>query len=110
MTLITFRNLSVVILLLVTLGASSPGIDNDKTTSMKGKVFRSDTNQPIANAQIVLLDEKKSDKQDNSIDTKTDGQGNYSFPTVASGVYTVHSRLVSNSGRRALSVANGQDR
>jgi hypothetical protein len=92
MTLITFRNLSVVILLLVTLGASSPALDKDKTTSMKGKVYRSDTNQPIANAQIVLLDEKKSDKQDNSIDTKTDDQGNYSFPTVVSGVYTVSIR------------------
>ena len=66
--------------------------DQPKTTSMKGKVFRSDTNQPIANGQIVLLDEKKSDKQDNSIDTKTDDQGNYSFPNVAAGVYTVSIR------------------
>jgi hypothetical protein len=78
--------------LLLVLTASSLAVDQPKTTSMKGKVFRSDTNQPIANAQIVLLDEKKSDKQDNSIDTKTDDQGNYSFPNVAAGVYAVSIR------------------
>ena len=65
------------------------GGDHSKTTSMKGKVFRSDTNQPIPNASIVLLDEKKSDKQDNSTDTKSDEQGNYSLGNVVAGVYTV---------------------
>jgi hypothetical protein len=59
---------------------------------MKGKVFRSDTKQPIPNAVMVLLDEKKSDKKDTSIDTKTDDQGNYSFPNVAAGTYTVSIR------------------
>jgi hypothetical protein len=78
--------------LLVVFTTSSLAVDQPKTTSMKGKVFRSDTNQPIANAQIVLLDEKKSDKRDNSIDIKTDDQGNYSFPNVAAGVYTVSIR------------------
>lgn len=78
------------LVLLIT--ASSFALDQPKTTSMKGKVFRSDTKQPIANAQIVLLDEKKSDKQDNSIDTKTDDQGNYSFPNVVAGNYTVSIR------------------
>jgi hypothetical protein len=68
------------------------GGDQTKTTSMKGKVFRSDTNQPIPNASIVLLDEKKSDKQDNSTDTKSDEQGNYSLANVVAGVYTVSIR------------------
>ena len=86
------RILIVVGSLLLTLSASSLAGDQPKTTSMKGRVFRSDTNQPIANAVIILLDEKKSDKQDNSIDTKTDDQGNYSFPNVAAGVYTVSIR------------------
>jgi hypothetical protein len=78
--------------LLIVLTASSLAGDQPKTTSMKGKVFRSDTNHPIANAQIVLLNEKKSDKQDNSVDTKTDDQGNYFFPNVAAGMYTVSIR------------------
>ena len=92
MKLTAARILVIVAALLVMLTTASLAGDQPKTTSMKGKVFRSDTNQPIANAQIVLLDEKKCDKQDNSIDTKTDDQGNYSFPNVAAGVYTVSIR------------------
>jgi hypothetical protein len=92
MKLTAARILVIVAALLVMLTTASHAGDQPKTTSMKGKVFRSDTNQPIANAQIVLLDQKKSDKQDNSIDTKTDDQGNFSFPNVAAGVYTVSIR------------------
>jgi hypothetical protein len=92
MKLTAARILVIVAALLVMLATASHAGDQPKTTSMKGKVFRSDTNQPIANAQIVLLDQKKSDKQDNSIDTKTDDQGNFSFPNVAAGVYTVSIR------------------
>jgi hypothetical protein len=86
------RILNTVAALLMLSSGASFGVDKPKTVSMKGKVFRSDTKQPIANAQIVLLDEKKSDKQDNSVDTKTDDEGNYSFPTVVSGTYTVSIR------------------
>jgi hypothetical protein len=92
MKLTAARILVIVAALLVMVTTPSLAGDQPKTTSMKGKVFRSDTNQAIANAQIVLLDEKKSDKLDNSIDTKTDDQGNYSFPNVAAGVYTVSIR------------------
>jgi hypothetical protein len=81
----------VAAILLLSTGASF-AVDQRKMVSMKGKVFRSDTKQPIANAQIVLLDEKKSDKQDNSMDTKTDDQGNFSFPNVVAGTYTVSIR------------------
>ena len=59
---------------------------------MKGKVYQFDTNQPIPNASIVLLDEKKSDQQDNSTDTKSGEQGNYSLANVVAGVYTVSIR------------------
>ena len=81
-----------IVILLVVLNAASFAGDQPKTTTMKGKVFRSDTKEPIANAQIVLLDEKKSDTKDNSVDTKTDEQGNYSFPNVVSGTYTISIR------------------
>jgi Carboxypeptidase regulatory-like domain len=84
-------SITVGVLLLV-LSAPSLAGDQPKTTSMKGKVFRSDTKQPIANGVIILLDQKKSDKQDNSIDTKTDDQGNYSFPNVSAGTYTISIR------------------
>ena len=88
----TSRFPTVLGLLLLTFSVSTFAGDQTKTVSMKGKVFRSDTNQPIANAVIVLLNEKKSDKQNTSVDTKTDDQGNYSFPNVTAGVYTVSIR------------------
>ena len=102
--------LTIIGLLLLTFSVSTLAGDQPKTASMKGKVFRSDTNQPIANAEIVLLDEKKSEEQNYSIDTKTDDQGHYSFPKRNGGcVYSVHPRVVSNSGRRALSVSAGKN-
>ena len=78
--------------LFLMVSVSSLALDQPPTTSMKGKVFRSDTKDPIPNALILLLDEKKSDKHDNSVETKTDDQGNYTIPSVASGVYTISIR------------------
>ena len=73
-------------------GVSSLALDDSKTTSLKGRVFRSDTKEPIPNALIVLLDEKRSDKQDNSVQATTDDRGDYSIPKVAAGKYTVSIR------------------
>lgn len=70
----------------------SLGADEAKTVTMKGKVFRSDTKEPIPNATLLLMDEKKSSKQDNSVETKTDEQGNYVFEKVVPGKYTVSIR------------------
>ena len=39
----------------------------DKTATLKGRVYREDKDHPVADAVIVLLDEKKSDKKDNSV-------------------------------------------
>jgi len=62
-------------LLLISLGVgASFADDSQKTVSVKGKIFRSDTKEPIANALILLLDEKKSDKHDNSVEARTDEQ------------------------------------
>lgn len=66
--------------------------EKSKTGSLKGKVFCSDTKEPIANALILLLADKKSEKQDNSVEARTDSQGNYIFPNVESGKYTVSIR------------------
>ena len=66
--------------------------EKTKTTVIKGKVFRSDTKEPIADALIVLLDDKKSERQDNSVEARTDDHGNYIFENVAAGKYTVSIR------------------
>ena len=73
-------------------GVSSFADDQPKTASLKGKVFRSDTKEPVPNAVIILLDENKSAKQDNSVEAKTDEQGDYSLQNVSSGKYTVSIR------------------
>jgi hypothetical protein len=73
-------------------GVLSLADEKSKTASLKGRVFRSDTKEPIANALIILLDDKKSEKQDNSVEAKTDAQGNYIFENVPSGKYTVSIR------------------
>ena len=65
----------------------------DKVASFKGKLFRSDTSKPIANARVILLDDKKSEKQNNSQETQTDAEGNFSFDRVVAGKYTVSIRV-----------------
>jgi len=80
-------------LLLISLGVgASFADDSQKTVSVKGKIFRSDTKEPIANALVLLLNEKKSDKHDNSVEARTDEQGNYLFEKVVPGKYTVSIR------------------
>lgn len=64
----------------------------EKTAVLKGTVYREDKNHPVADALILLLDEKKSDKEDNSVQTRTDAQGNFIFERVVEGKYTVSIR------------------
>lgn len=73
---------------------ASTGSETDRTKSatLKGRIFRSDTKAPVPNASITLLDEKKSEKQDNSVDAIADESGNYIFPNVVAGSYTVSIR------------------
>jgi len=68
-------------------------VSKDNGALFKGKIFRSDTNKPIENAHVILLDDKKSDKQDNSQETKTDADGNFSFDRVVAGKYTISIRV-----------------
>ena len=84
-------SLSIVVVSIVLLGHASP-TEQSNTVSLKGKVIRSDTKQPIPNASIILLDEKKSEKVDNSVETKSDAEGNYVFENVVPGKYTVSIR------------------
>jgi len=66
--------------------------NKEKFASFRGRVYRSDTNQPVANALLVLLDEKKSDTSDNTVQTRTDDQGNFVFEKLAEGKYTISIR------------------
>ena len=65
----------------------------DKTTTLKGKIYRGDKDHPVADAVIVLLDEKRSHEKDNSVEAKTDAQGNFAFEKVMEGKYTVSIRI-----------------
>ena len=78
--------------ILLLMSHSSSTADEPKTVSMKGKVFRSDTKQPIPHAKIILLDANKSSSKDNSVDTRADEEGNYVFDKVVPGKYTVSIR------------------
>ena len=62
---------------------------NEKRTSFSGNISRSDRKEPVAGARIILLDEKKSEKQDNSVETRTDKDGNFSFQDLKPGKYTI---------------------
>lgn len=73
--------------------SADAGTDSkEKTTTLKGKVYLGDKDHPVAVAVIVLLDEKKSDKKDNSVDARTDSQGDFVFEKVNEGKYTVSIR------------------
>lgn len=82
---------------LVQISGDARNDSKDKAATLKGRVYRDDKDHPVADAVIVLLDEKKSDKKDNSVETKTDAQGNFVFEKVAEGKYTVSIRTWHNS-------------
>jgi hypothetical protein len=62
---------------------------SEKVTSFSGKVFRSDTKAAVPDVVIFLLDEKKSEKQNNSVETRTDKKGNFLIENVKPGKYTI---------------------
>ena len=55
-------------------------------SSIKGKVFRSDSGEAISNSYILLTSEKD---QANHFDTRTDENGEYLFGGIPGGNYTV---------------------
>ena len=56
---------------------------------IKGKVFRSDTNESISNSYILLMQEKESPTQVEHYDLRTDENGAYRFNNVPARKYTV---------------------
>lgn len=80
--------------LLGLLGTEVNGIDprpDPAAGSIRGRVFRSDTQQPIASAELSLLDpDKAQDDPDRTLaKTSTDGQGNYRFSSVRPGAFSI---------------------
>ena len=56
---------------------------------IKGKVFRSDTNESISNSYILLMQEKESPTQVEHYDLRTDENGDYRFNNIPAGKYTI---------------------
>ena len=57
----------------------------NKPTALSGKIFRSDTNQPVAGATINIWN-----AQGNRLETKTNEKGYYSFEQTKPGTYKVN--------------------
>jgi hypothetical protein len=66
---------------------------NLPTTSMKGKIIRSDVNQPVSDALVSLTDEDKSGSGEKPFQTKTNTNGEYSFEQLPQGKYTIQVKV-----------------
>lgn len=80
-----FTNLILITSFLAACGARST------TGKIEGRIFRSDTNEPISNARVTLLSSSKQE-----IETMTDNKGNYSFAEVIPGKYGLSATWISN--------------
>jgi Carboxypeptidase regulatory-like domain len=65
-----------------------------KPGSIKGRVFNSDLNQPIVNASITIREHSALAGR-TTFETRTDGNGNYSFQALGPSVYMVSIRAPS---------------
>jgi hypothetical protein len=62
-------------------------ISNPRT--LTGKIFRSDTNVPISNSYILLMQETEKPVDAQHFDTRTDDNGKYKFDNILAAKYTV---------------------
>jgi hypothetical protein len=60
-----------------------------KPASMEGSIHRGDKSHPVSGALIILLDDRHSGEGPS---TTTDANGNYRFPNVSEGRYTISIR------------------
>ena len=84
--------LGIVVVTLLLAAQFSGVAQNAKTTTFKGTVYREDKSHPVADAVILLLDDKKAGGKDRSVEAKTDAEGNFVFENVEGGKYTVSIR------------------
>ncbi|MGH9850211.1 MAG: carboxypeptidase-like regulatory domain-containing protein, partial [Blastocatellia bacterium] len=62
---------------------------NQQDTVVKGRVFRSDTKQPIADVEVDLFDQEKLNRSPKNMTTKTNQNGEYMFQGVKPGKYAI---------------------
>jgi hypothetical protein len=99
-TMRKFLSIVFVIAVLFSLSSIPGDAENkskDKFAVLKGRVYREDKDHPVADALIVLLDDKKPGAEGNSVEAKTDAQGNFVFEKVTEGKYTISIRTWHNS-------------
>jgi len=81
--------IGIVFLLLAMSVNISPRAKAQLTTSLGGKVFRSDTNMPINNSYILLMQERQNRAEAEHFDIRTGTDGKYRFTNIPAGKYTV---------------------
>jgi hypothetical protein len=69
--------------------AQESELKSEKYAVFSGRIFRSDTNDGIPNVRLALIDDQKSKKQNKSVSSKTDENGNFRFDFVIPGKYTL---------------------
>ncbi|HZS10069.1 MAG TPA: carboxypeptidase-like regulatory domain-containing protein [Blastocatellia bacterium] len=63
---------------------SQAQVGKNKTTTLSGRVYRSDASQPVSGAKIYLMKSREI-----SFETTTDEKGNYSLGQLKAGKYLV---------------------
>jgi hypothetical protein len=66
-----------------------PANSEDKSSTVTGRVLRSDSGEGVSNAYILLKRENNITPKNNHFDVRTDEQGNYNFGQIPAGKYTV---------------------
>jgi Carboxypeptidase regulatory-like domain len=73
----------------VFLGAFGVAAGAKRSSSIKGRVFRSDTGQAVSGATVQLLRSGHSEERDGLVSRTTDLEGRYQFAAVEEGEYSV---------------------
>jgi hypothetical protein len=83
----------LVILLISVVGLGSTVLGYKRLTgtpsTFQGKLFRSDTNGPVAGAKLALMPVKASNGHEPALETSTGADGTFAFEQVPEGKYTL---------------------
>jgi hypothetical protein len=85
--ILSFAFICSCILIVSSSNLSLAQIKKNKTITLSGKIYRSDTNQPVPKMKIEIWNPLSS------LETQTDEKGNYSFEQVKAGKYKVRISL-----------------
>lgn len=111
--ILTF-NLIIISIILLSLALTSCGTGQlfgpkstptPDLTGIQGKVYYADSNEPIADATILLNNSKLSGEKNPDLTTAkttTDADGNYSFLNIAPGKYVISIELITKIGINSI--------